>query len=174
MGGKAWTFGDHINTESVLDSEFLYTQSGKEEDRIQAKKHVLERVDPEFAIGVKEGDFVVAGRNFGTGSGRPAGEVLKAVGISAIICESASYVFYRSTWAVGLPVLICPGIQKRVSKGDIIEVDIWKGIIENKTTGESFMADPTPPTLLEIYKCGNLMDWIISRKDQYPNISSEQ
>ena len=161
--GKAWTFGDHINTESILGS-------GKEENWESAMDGVLAYYDPEFPKQVQKGDFIVAGRNFGASSGRPAGEILKAKGVKAIICNSASMVFYRNTWNIGLPVLQCPGILAKVAKGDEIEVDVESGAIKIIKTGESVQADETPWILLEIYRQGGMLGWVKSRRKEYETL----
>ncbi|MFB3885856.1 MAG: 3-isopropylmalate dehydratase [Thermodesulfobacteriota bacterium] len=161
--GRAWTFGDHINTESIL-------ASGKEENWEYAKDHVLEYYDPEFPAKVEPGDFIVAGRNFGASSGRPAGEILKAKGVRAILCDSAGRVFYRNTWNMALPVLQCPGIRSKVKKGDELEVDIEAGTIKILRTGEILQAVETPWILLDIYHKGGMLGWIKSRRQEYKTL----
>jgi len=161
--GRAWTFGDHINTESIL-------ASGKEENWESAKDHVLEYYDQEFPKKVQPGDFIVAGRNFGASSGRPAGEILKAKGVRAIICDSAGRVFYRNTWNMALPVLQCPGIRSKVEKGDELEVDIEAGTIKILKTGEVLQAEETPWILLDIYSQGGMLGWIKSRRQEYKTL----
>lgn len=161
--GRAWTFGDHINTESIL-------ASGKEENLKWAENHVLEFYDPEFPKKVQPGDFIVAGRNFGASSGRPAGEVLKAKGVRAILCDSAARVFYRNTWNMALPVLQCPGIRSKVEKGDELEVDIEAGTIKILKTGEVLQAEETPWILLDVYRQGGMLGWIKSRRREYKTL----
>lgn len=163
VNGFVWTLGDNVNSESIL-------MSGEEERRDRVVQHVLEFYDPEFAKKVQQGDVIVAGKNFGASSGRPAGEILRKVGVGALICESVGNVFYRNTWNIGLPVLKCPGIRSQFNKGDKIEVDIFKGIIKNLTSGKTFEAEPTEPILLEIYQEGGLINWIIKRKNLYATI----
>ncbi len=161
--GSAWTFGDHINTEAILGS-------GKEENWGSAMDGVLAYYDPEFALKVKKGDFIVAGRNFGTSSGRPAGEILKTKGVKAVLCDSSSMIFYRNTWNMALPVLQCPGILDKVKKGDELEVDIEAGTIKNMRTGEAMQAEETPWILLEIYHQGGMLGWIKSRRKEYSTL----
>jgi 3-isopropylmalate/(R)-2-methylmalate dehydratase small subunit len=161
--GKAWTFGDHINTEAILGS-------GKEENWEAALNGVLAYYDPEFPLQVKTGDFIVAGRNFGTSSGRPAGEILKAKGVKAVLCESASMIFYRNTWNMALPVLQCPGILKKVARGDELEVDVETGAITVVKTGTVLQAEETPWILLEIYRQGGMLGWVKGRRKEYTTL----
>lgn len=161
--GNAWTFGDNINTESILPG-------GRGENFGSAKDGVLAYYDPEFPVKVKKGDFIVAGRNFGASSGRPAGEVLKIKGVQAVICESAGMVFYRNTWNMALPVLQCPGILTKVAKGDEIEVDVESGAIKVMKTGEILQAEETPWILLDIFHQGGMLGWIKSRRSEYETL----
>jgi 3-isopropylmalate/(R)-2-methylmalate dehydratase small subunit len=162
--GKAWTFGDHVNSESIMPSKGAVGEVGSATD------HVLAFYDPEFPKKVRPGDFIVAGRNFGASSGRPSGEVIKAKGVKAIICDSAGRVFYRNTWNMGLAVLQCPGIRSRVEKGDDLEVDIEAGTIKLLKTGETLQAEETPWILLDIYHEGGMVGWIKSRRKEYKTL----
>lgn len=161
--GTAWTFGDDINSESIKPT-------GTDLDPKASIPHVLEYYDPEFPKKVKPNDFIVAGRNFGTSSSRPAGVVLKLIGLGAVICESSSRIFYRNTWSIGVPVLQCPGIRAKVNRGDQLEVDIATGRITNLTTGETMMAEPSIPLLLERWKVGGLLNWVKLHKEEYPTL----
>ena len=160
--GKAWTFGDNINSETIL-------LSGKEEDWEDAKKHVLEYHDPDFAKNVQEGDFIVAGKNFGASSGRPAGEILKGVGIKAILCESAGRVFYRNTWNMALPILQCAELRGKVNKGDSLEVNVEQGLI-TLPSGEVLQCEPTPWMLMDVYHAGGMLEYITSRRSEYKTL----
>lgn len=164
--GNAWTFGDNINTESILGS-------GKEENWDSALNSVLAYYDPEFPLKVQKGDFIVAGRNFGASSGRPAGEILKAKGVKAVICESAGMVFYRNTWNIGVPVLQCPGILTKVARGDQIAVDVETGVIEITKNGETLQAEETPWILLDIFRQGGMLGWIKSRRQEYKTLAPQ-
>ena len=74
---KAWKYGDDINTDMLFPGKYTYTCSTADE----VKPHLLEDLDPEFAEGVKEGDLIFAGKNFGCGSSREQPVLgLKAVG----------------------------------------------------------------------------------------------
>ncbi len=162
--GAVWLLGDNINAESIL-------MSGEEERRDRVVQHVLEFYEPEFAKKVQAGDVIITGKNFGASSGRPAGEILKQVGVGAIVCESAGMLFYRNTWNIGLPVFQCKEIKGKFKKGDRIKVDIFKGMIEKIETGEQFQAVPTPPILLEVFQCGGLIKWIQSRRHLYQTLA---
>ena len=66
MSGRAWKFKDNISTDEISPGRFMSLRSNLPE----LAKHTLEDARKEFPIEVKEGDFVVAGTNFGMGSSR--------------------------------------------------------------------------------------------------------
>jgi 3-isopropylmalate/(R)-2-methylmalate dehydratase small subunit len=161
--GQAWVFGDNINTESIMPT-------GTDLDPSLAVGHVLEFYNPDFPKKVQPGDFIVAGHNFGMSSSRPAGEVLKMVGVGAVICESSGRIFYRNTWNMGVPVLQCPGITGKVETGDKLEVDIVEAEIKIPAKGEVIKAEPTIPILLERWEAGGMVPWIKQNADRFPTI----
>lgn len=158
--GKAWTFGDNINTESIMAS----TADHGAHLPIES---CLKFYDPEFAEKMSPGDFIVAGLNFGNSSSRPAALVLKAMGVRAVICESSARIFYRNTWNIGVPVLECPGITAMAKKGDELDVDIESGIIKNLSNGKEAQALPPIPLLLERWKSGGMIEWIKKNPELY-------
>jgi 3-isopropylmalate/(R)-2-methylmalate dehydratase small subunit len=162
--GKAWTFGDNINTESIM-------RTGSDWNPGLAADTCLKFYDPDFAKNVQKGDVIVAGINFGNSSSRPAGQVLQYLGVSAVICESCARIFFRNTWNIGVPVLECPGITKIVGKGDEIEVDISAGTIKNLTNGKSAQADKPIDLLVQRWQAGGMVGWVKAHRDEYPGLS---
>jgi len=120
----------------------------------------MEGIDPEFSKKVRKGDIIVAGKNFGCGSSREqAPLVLKYAGVSMVIAESFARIFYRNSFNVGLPLLICRGITKAVEEGDELEVDVSTGRIYNITRGVELRANPIPDFLMEIVESGGLSEY---------------
>ena len=166
MRGNAWVFGDHINAESIM-------ATGTDFNPALAAATCLEHYDPEFAKGVKKGDILVAGRNFGNSSSRGAGNVLKYLGVSAIVCESSAHIFFRNTWNFGLPVLECSGITKMISKGDEIEVNVETGEIKNITTGKTAQADKIIDLLVEKWRAGGMIEWVRQNRSRFDTLDQE-
>ena len=161
--GKAWVFGDNVNSESIM-------ATGTDFNPALAAQSCLMFYDETFHTDVKPGDIIVAGRNFGNSSSRPAAKVLKYLGVSAILCESAGRIFYRNTWNIGVPVFECPKINTLFKKGDQVEVDVATGKIRNLTTGAEAQAAPPMPLLVERWSKGGMIDWINTRRDQYDTL----
>lgn len=146
--GRAWKFGDSIDTDSINP---FYKYSTMEE----LKKHTLESFRPEFPKEVKPGDIIVGGRNFGCGSHRPA-TVLREVGVAAIVVESASRLFLRNTIALPMPIYVAPGISDIVQDGETLEIDYQASYVKNVATGRTVSIPKFPPMIERIYECGGM------------------
>ena len=150
--GRCWKFGDNIPTDQIVrvDHALLTLE--------EMAKHVLENLNPAFALNVQPGDILVAGRHFGQSSGRAvAPKAIKATGVGSVVVEYASRLFYRNAFEIGLPLLECPGITDGVNEGDIISVDMEAGIVRNENTGKEFQARPIDPFLMEMLNAGGLI-----------------
>ena len=153
---KAWVFGDNIDTDVLAPGRYM--KFGIEE----IAKHCLESVDPRFSLEIKPGDFVVGGRNFGTGSSREqAPEALRHLGVSALVAESFAGLFYRNALNLGLPAVVCAE-AKRIRAGDLLKMD-FQGTIENLTTGETLSCEPLPPHLVQMVRDGGLLPHLEKR-----------
>jgi len=121
----------------------------------------MEDIDKNFADEVSEGDIIVGGKNFGSGSSREhAPLAIKYAGVSCVVAESFARIFYRNSINIGLPILECPEAAKAAEAGDELEVDIDNGEIKNMRTGESYQAAPFPPFMQEIIKDGGLIEHV--------------
>ena len=77
--GKAWIFGDNINTDIIIPFRF----KSRTNDPYEMAKYAMYGYDPDFHKKISSGDVIVAGRNFGGGSSREQAPVaLKYAGIS--------------------------------------------------------------------------------------------
>jgi methanogen homoaconitase small subunit len=156
--GKVWKFGDNIDTDVIIPGRYLRTFSL---DDLAA--HVMEGVDPDFAENVENGDIIVARENFGCGSSREQAPVaLKHAGVSAIVAKSFARIFYRNAVNIGLPVIVA---QINATTGDVLKIDLEKGIIINVTTNESFKIEPFKKFMLDILKEGGLVNHYLEKKE---------
>ena len=159
MKGRAWKFGDDIDTDIIVPGRYLiYT------DEETLSKHCMEGLDPDFYKKCSNGDFIVAGKNFGCGSSREHAPIaLKGVGISAVIAESFARIFYRNATNVGVPLLEAPGISRLVENEEIIEVDMENATITSES-GETIEFKKLPPFMLEILNKGGLIEYLKNKK----------
>ncbi len=157
--GKAWVFGDHVDTDVIIPARYLNTSDPQE-----LGSHCMEDADPEFASKVEEGDVIVAGENFGCGSSREHAPIaIKAAGVSCVIAKSFARIFYRNSFNMGLPILECPEAVEGIEEGHRVRVDLSSGTIENLSTGKSFKAVPIPPFMRELLDAGGLMPYVAKK-----------
>lgn len=158
--GRAWKFGDDINTDGIIPAKYLVTTDAKE-----LGAHCLEGIDAEFSKKVSKGDIIIAGKNFGCGSSREHAPLsIKGCGISCIVAESFARIFFRNCINMGLPIFESKEAARRIEIGDEIEVEAVKGEIKNLTKGEVYKAKPMPEFMQELIKAGGLMNWVSSKK----------
>ena len=159
MRGRGFKFGDDISTDLIAPGRYFHLRSNLPE----LAKHVLEDADPGFASKVKPGDIVVGGRNFGLGSSREhAPTIMKIAGVGAVLAKSFARIFYRNSINIGLPVLICD--TGKIEEGDILEIDLRKGVVRNLTKNLEISFNPLPEVMIKILSDGGLVDHITKNK----------
>jgi 3-isopropylmalate dehydratase small subunit len=153
LEGRVWKFGSDVNTDAIIPARYLNLSDAKE-----LAKHVMEDERPEFKKEVKEGDIIVAGKNFGSGSSREhAPLALKTAGISCIIAESFARIFYRNGFNQGIPLLESREASQAINDGDIVQVDLTSGEIFDVTQQNKFFAKPIPTFMQELINDGGLI-----------------
>lgn len=154
--GKTIKYGDNVDTDVIIPARYLNTIDKKE-----LASHCMEDIDKDFTKKVQAGDIMVAGYNFGCGSSREHAPIaIKESGISLVIARSFARIFYRNSINIGLAILECPEAVDGISDGDLVEVDLDKGVIYNKTTGKSFQTQPFPEFIQNIISNGGLVESI--------------
>lgn len=160
--GHVFKYGDNVDTDVIIPARYLNATDGKE-----LAKHCMEDIDKEFITKVKEGDIIVANKNFGCGSSREhAPLAIKCAGVSCVIAETFARIFYRNAINIGLPILECPEASDSIQDGDKVEVDFDTGIIHNVTRGETYTAAPFPPFIKEIIDANGLLNAIRKKGQQ--------
>lgn len=154
---KAWVFGDNVDTDLIAPGRYMKFGIA------EIAAHCLESVDPSFATGVRPGDIVVAGKNFGAGSSREqAPEALKYLGVAALVAESFAGLFYRNAINLGLPAVVCAQ-AKRIRPGERLTIDFTTGEISDLDTGEKLVCEPIPAFLMAIIGDGGLVPHLEKR-----------
>ena len=154
--GKAWTFGNDINTDLIIPARYLNTTSHTE-----LAAHLMEDEDADFSKKVAAGDVIVAKRNFGCGSSREHAPIaIKAAGVTAVIAESYARIFYRNSINIGLPILESAEAAEKVETGDVLKIDVTTGRIFNETKNETYQATVFPEFMQKLIDAGGLMAWI--------------
>lgn len=149
--GKAFRFHTDVDTDQIIASQYLLFPTIDE-----MKKYTFESLDPEFSAKVKPGDYVVACENFGCGSSREqAPQVLKALGVKAVIAKSFARIFYRNAINIGLPVIVCKDLYDNISDQDEMELSMKDGIIT--ANGQTFICTSLPAKMQQILDQGGLI-----------------
>lgn len=95
----------NMNTDGIYAGKWTY-QDGM--TPAQMAQVVFENYDPQFGQIVRDGDIIVSGHNFGTGSSREqAATALKFRGISCVIAASFSETYLRNAFNNGYLCLAC-------------------------------------------------------------------
>ena len=153
-----WKYGDDINTDMLFPGKYTYTCSTPEE----IKPHLLEDLDSNFAKNVKEGDIVLAGKNFGCGSSREQPVVgLKAVGVAAVVAVSFARIFYRAAINQGLLLIECPDAVREYSEGQKVKLNLEEGKLTLGDRTDRF--PPLPPEIVAIRDAGGLLPYARQR-----------
>jgi len=151
--GKAWKFGDDVDTDAIIPARYLNTSDPEE-----LAKHCMEDADPEFMRKMQVGDIIVADKNFGCGSSREHAPIaIKAAGISCVVAGTFARIFYRNSFNTGLPILESGEAAAEIKSGDELRIDTAAGSIENLTSGKVYRAKPIPPFMQELIDDGGLM-----------------
>ena len=157
---KVWRYGDHIDTDVIIPARYLNIA-----DFTELAEHAMEdskeNLVENFAAGVKVGDYIVAGKNFGCGSSREhAPVVLKVKGIKCIVADSFARIFYRNAINIGLPVLEIGKDVEKIQPGDTIDVDMAKGEITIVNKNIVIKTKPLPEFIQKIADCGGLINYV--------------
>jgi 3-isopropylmalate/(R)-2-methylmalate dehydratase small subunit len=175
--GKAFVFGDNVDTDAIIHANWLTLTDEKE-----IASHCLEEVYPAFHTKASIGDILVAGDNFGCGSSREHAPVaIKGCGISCVVARSFSRLFYRNAINIGLPVIAAAELSG-VTEGDDITVDCVTGSIRIGSSGgvaasecsgvggdsadsvaREVPGEPLPGFMLDMLRCGGLYNYLENR-----------
>lgn len=157
--GKTWTFGENIDTDVIIPGRYLRTFNPQD-----LADHVLEGERPDFTENVQKGDIIVADENFGCGSSREQAPVaIKTAGVDAIVAKSFARIFYRNAINIGLPVVVS---DIEVKDGDILNINLSEGILENETTGEVKTFEPFKDFMLNILNDDGLVNHYLKENNK--------
>jgi 3-isopropylmalate/(R)-2-methylmalate dehydratase small subunit len=158
ISGRAWAYGDNVNTDVIFPGKYTYTVT----ERAEIARHALEDLDPTFAAQVQPGDVVVGGTNFGCGSSREqAATCLVYNGVGAVIAASFSRIFYRNALNNGLLAIVCPEAAAALQTGDRVEIDTARHVI--RCAAGEFRFPPLSASVMGIVEAGGLVAYVKQR-----------
>jgi 3-isopropylmalate/(R)-2-methylmalate dehydratase small subunit len=148
---------DNIDTDVIIPGTYL-----KIHDYNELATHAMEGLDPDFPSKVKDGDFIVAGKNFGCGSSREHAPIaLSTCGIKAVIATSFARIFYRNSvdGAFLLPIEIDDETYQKISNSDQLEINIENNEIKNITKNETYSMKPFSEIIAKIISAGGIFKY---------------
>ena len=158
---------DNMNTDGIYPGKYTYIDDFKPEDQA---KVAMENYDPEFQKIAKEGDVLVGGFNFGTGSSREqAATALKYRGIAMVIAGSFSATYMRNAINNGFLVVQQPDLVNHLKEKygtekptirieEKIKVDFSASVIS--FDGNEYPISPVGKAAQEIIVAGGLENWV--------------
>ncbi len=150
--GKVTVLGHNIDTDQIYPGRFLELVDPKE-----IGQHCLAGVDESIAENFREGDIVVAGRNFGCGSSREHAPIaLINMGASVVLADSFARIFFRNSINLGLPLVVCKGISEMLEDGEEVEVDLDAGTVKRLRDGEVFQGERIGDYAMGILEAGGI------------------
>lgn len=165
LRGKVHKFGANVDTDAIIPARYLNVSEPGE-----LAKHCMEDIDSEFQSKVEPRDIIVATTNFGCGSSREHAPVaIKACGISCVVAQSFARIFFRNAINIGLPLLECAEAVNEIEAGDILEINLFSGEIEDISKHKKFFANSYPEFMIGIINAGGLIEYTKRRRGNSPS-----
>lgn len=147
---RVWKFPENVNTDQIIPNRAYYFTP---EEQLA---YIFDAMRPGWVDEMEKGDIIVAERNFGMGSSRPAARNLNLLGVGCLVAETINGLFYRNSVNFGLPALECEGVSGLFEEGQTAEVSFEDFSVRNLDTGETLQAREVPESLLRILTAGGL------------------
>jgi homoaconitate hydratase len=158
---------DNLNTDGIFPGKYTYIDDFKPEQQAGV---VMENYDPEFGKIAKEGDILVGGYNFGTGSSREqAATALKYKGIRLVVAGSFSETYKRNALNNGFLAIEAPelvdNLKKRYGTGKLTVKDNLRATVDFRRSvivvdGKSYAIGPVGTAAQELIVMGGLENWV--------------
>jgi 3-isopropylmalate/(R)-2-methylmalate dehydratase small subunit len=150
IAARVWKFGDDINTDLMLPGAVMAKSEAEQARAVFAANR------PGWIDQMRKGDAIVAGRNFGMGSNRPASRSLRNIGIGFLLAESINGLFFRNSVNFGFLALECPSCFAAFEEGDTAELDVPAWSVRNARSGAVVKPLPIPERLLSLMLGGGI------------------
>jgi homoaconitate hydratase len=166
-GELIFCYQDNLNTDGIYPGKYTYIDDFTPQQQANV---VMENYDPEFKNIVKEGDILIGGFNFGTGSSREqAATSLKYKGIRLLIAGSLNETYKRNALNNGFLLIECPDLVNNlkeqygkekltVKTGIITKLDFISSSIT--FNGKTYTFDPVGEAAQELIVMGGLEEWV--------------
>ena len=160
--GTAHKVGQHIDTDAIIPARFLVTT-----DAHKLGENCMEGLEHGWVKRVKQGDIMVAERNFGCGSSREHAPIaILGAGMPVVIGHSFARIFYRNAFNMGLLLIEIGDDVDKINDGYMLEVDATAGVVHNLTSGVTIKYPPLPASMAELLAKGGLVPYVKERLAQ--------
>jgi homoaconitate hydratase len=161
---------DNLNTDGIYPGKYTYQDDFTPEQQAAV---VMENYDPDFGKLVREGDLLVGGFNFGTGSSREqAATALKYRGLRLVLAGSFSETYKRNALNNGYLVIEAPELVRDLkAKFGKEKLTVRTGItatLDFRTSrltaaDKVYRISPVGPAAQELVLAGGLETWVKMR-----------
>lgn len=158
---------DNLNTDGIYPGKYTYIDDFTPQQQAQV---VMENYDPEFVKVAKEGDILVGGFNFGTGSSREqAATALKYKGIRCVVAGSFNETYKRNALNNGFLTIECPqlvvDLKKKYGTDKLTIAIQGKALIDFVNSiiqfdNQKYVIDPVGEAAQELIVDGGLEEWV--------------
>jgi homoaconitate hydratase len=169
-GNIVFCHQDNLNTDGIFPGKYTYNDSFTPEQQAEV---AMENYDSDFLRLIKQGDFLVGGCNFGTGSSREqAATALKYCGLALVIAGSFSETYKRNAMNNGFLVLEAPVLvrellnqygRERLTVATEMEatIDFTKSSIDYN--GKTYSLSPVGIDAQTLFLSQGLENWVKER-----------
>ncbi len=161
---------DNLNTDGIYPGKYTYLDDFTPEQQAAV---VMENYDPDFRKLVQEGDLLVGGFNFGTGSSREqAATALKYRGLRLVLAGSFSETYKRNALNNGYLVIEAPDLVRDLkAKFGTEKPTVRTGITATldfrasrlTAADKTYPISPVGPAAQELVLAGGLENWVRMR-----------
>lgn len=157
--GHARLLPAEINTDMHCSAKYM---PGK--DAAYIAQHAFEQIDAGFIGRFRPGDIIVAGRNFGINSSREQSiQVMRLLGVAAVISPAFGRQFFRNAINNGLPVIECD--IAGMAENDAIDVDLAAGRVSVRERALERSFPPLPSAVQSLLAAGGLLPFLQAHPD---------
>ncbi|MFA5864728.1 MAG: 3-isopropylmalate dehydratase [Phycisphaerae bacterium] len=177
ISGKAFVLGDNVDTDQIIPAQYLSLNPSIDSERKIFGRYALSGV-PQDQSGLPEGrkafvdlsdadamkseyTIIIAGKNFGCGSSREhAPLALAQAGVKAVIAQFYARIFFRNSVNGGyvVPFETDQMLFMEIQTGDLLEIDLERHLLVDKTLGKTFLLKPLGD-VSEIIEAGGLFEF---------------
>ncbi len=156
VSGRVWFIPrDNIDTDMIYHNRYLSVTELSEMGQYTFDN--LEGYE-DFATRVKEGDVVVVGKNFGSGSSRQqAVDCFVSLGVQCVIAASFGAIYERNAINAAFPIMSSDSLSElNLEDGEEIYANFRTGEIKNISKGITLVTAPFSEVQMEIYQNNGL------------------